>query len=374
MEVSSIRIKHLMEKVIESNKESKIKIRLKNGARGISVFLDFFYNNKHNLYYYPNRIFGSKESEKKDELIIRYIFKDRDDKELTIISGKNPFKVVESPKDIEFLPYFIDMCDRRKDRPIYQSTLKHLKNFFKGKKYRFSDLTPRLFEDFKEFLFKNKISINTTIGYLDALRATLNKAVREKIITESPMKEVRLKVQPVIKEYLSPEDILSIINVETKYKETKNAFLFSCFTGMRKGDMSKLTFDEIRGDNIYFIQGKTKKEEFLPLSADALEIIKIQRELHPKTKKVFQVGSKTQIQRELKRILKDVGITRKVTYHSSRHTFAVRSLESGIDSHDVKNFMGHTKIETTEVYLKFATSQKRKVIDRVPSLMPKSNQ
>jgi site-specific recombinase XerD len=370
MVLQSKKTEILIQEIKNSNRGNRINIRFKNGANAITVFLDYFNNNRHNLYYYPTRIFGTKEMERNDEFLLLYIKKDRDEKTLEILKNKNPFEIIETSSDKEFLEYFSEMAKKRTDRPLYQSSFNHFKKFLKNRKIRFCDLTPKLFEDFKDYLLLSvKISINTTVGYLDTLRATLNKAVREKIIPESPMKEVRLKEQPVIKEYLSPEEITSIIKVKTNYIETKNAFLFSCFTGIRKGDMFKLTFDKIRGENIYFIQGKTKKEEFLPLSGDALEIIKIQKKAHPNTDKVFHVNSKTQLQKELKSILNAVGITRKVTYHSSRHTFAVRSLESGIDSHDVKNFLGHSKIQTTEVYLKFATSQRRKLIDKVPNLM-----
>ncbi|MGA2297663.1 MAG: site-specific integrase [FCB group bacterium] len=371
--IQSKKTEALVQDILKSNKGNRIKIRFKPVTNAITIFLDYYNENRHNLLYYPTRIFGKKETERNDEIILLCIKKDRDEKTLEIIKNKNPFRIIENLSKQEFITYFEVLEKQRKDRPVYQSCLRYLKIYLNNSKIRFCDLTPSLFEGFKEFLLK-KISVNTTFGYLQALRAVLNKAVREKILTESPLKDVKLKAQPVIKEYLSPEEISSIINLETKFVETKNAFLFSCFTGIRRGDMVKLTFDKIRGDNIYFIQGKTKKAEFLPLSEDALEIIRIQKEAHPDSDKVFHIGSVATLGRELRIILKELGINRKVTYHSSRHTFAVRSLESGIDSHDVKNFLGHRKIETTEVYLKFATSQKRNVIDRVPSLMNKQKQ
>jgi integrase len=370
MIIKSKRIENLISEITKENKGNRIKIRFKYGAGAVSVFLDYFNNNKHLLHYYPTRIFGTKESEANDEIILRFIIKDRNEKTLQILYNKNPFEKIESPQDIDFMEYYKRIADTRKGRPQYSSCHKHWIDFLKGRKYRLCDLTPKLFEDFKSYILAKKtISINTTVGYLDVTRAVLNNACNEGLITENPMKSVRLKEEPVIKEILTPEEIIKIMNVDTKYNDTQNAFLFSCFTGLRRGDMLKLTFDEIREGNIYFVQQKTRKQEFLPIHNDAIDIIEEQRIAHPNSKKVFPIGSKTQLYRELKSILEKAGITRNVTYHSSRHTFAVMSLENGIDSHDVKNFLGHSKIQTTEVYLKFKTSQKRNLINRIPSLM-----
>jgi site-specific recombinase XerD len=69
------------------------------------------------------------------------------------------------------------------------------------------------------------------------------------------------------------------------------------------------------------------------------------------------------------------GLEKKIGWHTARHTFAVLSLEAGADLYTVSKLLGHTSIETTQVYAKATDKMKRAAVDRLPEIKisPKPN-
>lgn len=71
----------------------------------------------------------------------------------------------------------------------------------------------------------------------------------------------------------------------------------------------------------------------------------------------------------LKRWAKHVGINKNITFHCSRHSFATLAINSGVDLYVVSKLLGHTNIQTTQVYAKIVDESKNKAIDLLPDFL-----
>ena len=123
-------------------------------------------------------------------------------------------------------------------------------------------------------------------------------------------------------------------------------FLFSCFTSIRWGniiDQDRSTIIDQR--LIRFYVQKTNKRQSLAVNDSALKIVQHNPKLF--VERVTDVH----INRELKKISKQLGFTEKLTFHVARHTFATNFIRMGGNIVKLKTIMGHSKIETTMIYV-----------------------
>ena len=149
----------------------------------------------------------------------------------------------------------------------------------------------------------------------------------------------------------------------------KNAFLFSCFTGLRLSDIESLTTKQIQGGYLHFRQRKTGDMERIKLNPGSLKIIEAQIKTNPTSKSnIFYLPSRTHIKRPLRIWIKEAGIDKKITFHSARHTFATLCLTYDVDLYTVSKLLGHKDIQTTQIYAKLIDKKKDDAIDKLPSL------
>lgn len=206
--------------------------------------------------------------------------------------------------------------------------------------------------------------------------AMLNLAVRKGLIKQNPFltleKRERIPKAITQRDYLTVDEVKAIMNTETQAPETKKAFLFACFTGLRYGDVAALTWGHVKsgtgGQYIALIMGKTKRMVNVPLSKTALSLMP-EREDGNKDTLVFNVASLCNADRALKRMATKAGIQKDVTFHTSRHTFATLSLSAGVDLAVVSSILGHNSIKTTQIYAEVLMQAKIAAINRVKSIM-----
>jgi len=141
----------------------------------------------------------------------------------------------------------------------------------------------------------------------------------------------------------------------------KRMFLFSCLTGLRWSDIEKLKWSEIQhsenlGHFIRFRQKKTNGAETLPISDEARELLEEQGEPDKKIFTGLKYGNwnKTHI----KDWMTEAGITKKITFHCARHTYATLQLSLGTDIYTVSKLLGHKNLKTTEIYAKVINEKK----------------
>lgn len=145
----------------------------------------------------------------------------------------------------------------------------------------------------------------------------------------------------------------------------KEASLFSCLTGLRISDILALTWSNIEKaqDGGWCIRIKTEKtdtEATLPLSKEAYKLC------GPRTSgKVFKNLKRHYTQWPLQDWLKAVGITKHITFHCFRHTFATLQVSEGTDIYTVSHLLTHANVGTTQIYADIVDKTKRKAVERI---------
>jgi len=366
------------------NENKRIKLRVNKTDTGkYSFYLEYVNKGKRERtylkLYYINKA-GTKAEDKK-------AYKDavdaRDVKEDDYRRNKHGFILENDNLDIVFLDYYEGLVKKRSDSKSakkdlsWNNTLLHLKIFSKLKAKRettFYFIDEKYCEAFKEYLLNSPRikSLNTAHMYLAKLKAALNIAIIEKIITVNPAQNIKIDKQDTYTENLTIEEIRLLYETPCMSEQTKRAFIFSCFTGLRISDVKKLTWDEIRENHILYKSKKTKKYEKMKIHTRALKILTEQRAYHKEKKIpseiVFNLVSDVHTNKHIKRWAIDAGISKKVTWHVGRHTFAQLNVSSEVDIYTISNLLGHSSVEVTQKYLKQENQNKDKAIDKIPDI------
>lgn len=224
---------------------------------------------------------------------------------------------------------------------------------------------------------KKTLSSTTCRIFMNRLAAALNKAVREGLIDRNPFKLLETKEKPqkqnAIREFLTIEELRTLIATPCRYEIVKKAFLFSCFTGLRYSDMLTLKWSEMHkaadGKTLYIEheQVKTKNRVTIPLSDEA------RKWLPRRTKDVDTVFhqlriTSTTVEVVLDEWMQEAGIQKHITYHCSRHTAATLLLTLGADLYTVSKILGHKSIRMTEIYAKIVDKKKIETMNLVNNL------
>ncbi len=147
----------------------------------------------------------------------------------------------------------------------------------------------------------------------------------------------------------------------------KRAALFSALTGMRHVDIQKLKWGEIVKDGdhwrVNFTQQKTKGVEYTPISKQAYQLCG--ERLDDKRLVFESLPSPSWISDPLARWIKAAGITKHITFHCFRHTFATLQLANGTDIYTVSKMLGHTNVRTTQIYTKVVDAKKETAADAI---------
>ena len=208
------------------------------------------------------------------------------------------------------------------------------------------------------------------------LRTALHKAVRDGILSADPSVSVTIKKRNKLPVHLSLEEIQLLSKTQCANDQVKAAFLFSCFTGLRYSDVDALTWNNIRDGYIEFLQRKTGEAERLPLSGEAKRILSKQEAAKPSLNlhrtfpenSVFFVPKQPVVDKQLKKWAREAGITKTVSFHKSRHTFATLALSSGVDLYTTSKLLGHKNIQTTQIYAKVVDEKKKQAVAMLPTL------
>ena len=115
------------------------------------------------------------------------------------------------------------------------------------------------------------------------------------------------------------------------------------------------------------LQQKTGEPVYIPLSANALQWLP-NRGRKGDSANVFELPHVSTIEKWLGHWAEEAGVTKHLTYHVSRHTFATLTLAYGADLYTVSKLMGHSNVQTTQIYAKIVDENKRKAVELIPKL------
>ncbi|MDO4692606.1 MAG: site-specific integrase [Porphyromonadaceae bacterium] len=373
-----------------------IKLRKREMATGnISLYLDIYLDGRRKyeylkLYLVPERTKADREANKQTMILAEAILSKRT---LELHNGRYGFEDAYK-LDTNFLEYYRAMCEKRRGNKEsignwgnWYSALMHLEEYC-DEHTTFREITPEWVYGFRDFLEntyirrdkrktirtivdRKKLSQSSKVSYFNKLKACLNQAMKDRIIYQNPSDGIEgFKPEEIERVYLTLEEVKAMSRAECAYPALKRAFLFSCLTGLRKSDIEKMRWSEVSTQGEYtriiFKQKKTGGQEYLDISPQAVLHMGDRGEPEDLVFTGFRYSS--YMIAELRMWAVRAGISKRITFHSGRHTFAVLMLDLGADIYTVQKLLGHKEIHTTQIYAKVLDKKKQEAVMMIPDI------
>lgn len=251
-----------------------------------------------------------------------------------------------------------------------ESSLKRLLPFFGD--MLLSKITPRHIEEYKKMRL-DKVKPNTINRELTCLKHLFTVAESYgKFDSKNPVKDVKFfQERQYIMKVLDREEINRLINVSSGY--LRSMIIFALNTGMRKGEILNLRWNDIDFNEhyIYIKESKSNKTRKIPMNGVVAATLKdIKREgefvfMSPKTETRF-IGTF----RSFKTACRKAGVP-DLRFHDLRHTAATLMVTGRTDLVTVKEILGHSSIEMTMRYAHPAPENNRKAVDVLAAVFGK---
>lgn len=313
---------------------------------------------------------------------------------------KDAFTGKSNKKVWLLIDYFANFIESIKDSPnhskgsieFYQKSLLHLSTYLdyaQKKQIIITDIDRVFIENWDYFLInrvsrftKQKLSRNYVNGLHEKLRAVLNYAIKEDIIASNAYKGFVLKDEETTRTYLNREELESIeghsLGGNISLKRVRDIFIFSVYTGLRFSDATSLRPQDIyKSRNRFWIKIKQEKTDTMveiPLIESAVKLYNKWNKTEESKLTGFLLPRITnqKLNAYLKVIAELCGITKALTHHVARHTFAtVICLENNISLEDTSKLLGHANISTTQIYAKITRNRLSNVADTLDAALKK---
>ncbi len=245
---------------------------------------------------------------------------------------------------------------------ISEYTVRLIQEFI-GKKYKREDLFLRelnlnFIQSFHTFLRTDKgMAQNSSTKHLKLLKKILNLAIVNSHININPFATYKVEREPVEIDFLDEEELRKIINFDTpipRFERAKDMFLFGCFTGLSYIDIKTLTAEHFEKDGTGRIWIKKRRVKTGVLSRiPLLPIAKLILDKYKGGERLLPIQDPADINKYLKDIAILCNIKKRITFHTSRHTFASTvTLANNISLEVVSKMLGHTNTRMTTHYAK----------------------
>ncbi len=349
---------------------------MKNG--GYSLYLDYVFNGVRYKDYL--KMYISEGKTRVDKL--------RNQETMKVATALKAKKIIDLQKgeigpkkvqkDVRLLDYIKTLEDdyRERGHKEYAYTLSKIRRWLGkfGRQTTVQTMTKSYMIDFMEFLRKGGLAEGTVFTYFANLMTVFNKAYKDEIIDDNPLRRIDTSLRPKRpesrREYLTLEEVQKLAATPCKDDRVKRAFLFACFCGLRLGDVEHLQWENIKpesggGWQVEATQLKTKRTVVVPLSENAISQLPSP---FGTSGSVWRLPDRNDINDRIREWVKEAGINKHITFHCSRHTYATLLLTYGADLYTVSKLLGHTDVATTQIYAKVIDEKKRKAVDLIPSL------
>lgn len=365
--------------------------KIKNGK--LSLFIEFYKGhhidkngvNKYDrefeyLKLYPLENPSTSEERRKNKEIYELADKILAIRQAEFYQGK--FKLKNDKKgQITFMEYYEKLKEDRFEAKAnygnWDAAQKHIERYCPPHK-QLKDIDTEFVKGFKRYLntkAKTKsgtpLSQNSKYTYFNKFKAALREAYTENYLEENVLRSVKgFEQGESTREYLTYSELQAMTQADCKYPILKNAFIFSCLTGLRWSDIDKLKWSEVRdedtGSRIIFRQKKTDGLEYLYVSEQSRKLLGKRANESDRVFRGLKYGAVYNT--EILRWCMKAGITKHITFHSARHTNAVLLLENGADIYTVSKRLGHKEIRTTEIYTKIIDEKMKEAANLIPEL------
>lgn len=275
--------------------------------------------------------------------------------------------VRESDQKVMFIDYAMKESETCRTEGTRHSRLELIANFKEFSRHaRLVDINRAFYGRLVAWMRDTKgYANNTILTKTNVLKTILHKAKLDGIITMVP--DFSGLVPPKVageRCFLTIEELRALSDTPCEPK-VAYPFLFSCFTGLRLSDVRNLKWSDIRNGVIFLRQHKTGEFVQVPIGKNAAKFLR-----ENGSEKVFHDFPTCEEwhNRKIREWAKAAGITKRISFHVARHTFATLALGNGADLFTVSKLLGHTKITTTQIYAKVLDEGRKKAVDAIPEL------
>ena len=256
-------------------------------------------------------------------------------------------------------------------------TGRYIKEFMKSELHRsdiyLHEVRLSFIQDFHTFLLTEKKNRqNSCSKHLKFLKQLMNIAVSNGYIQFNPLNIYKVEREPVEIDFLDDTELRKVINFTTpikRFERTRDAFLFGCFTGLAYIDIKTLRKEHFETDDEGRIWIKKKRVKTGVLSRiPLLPMAKLLIEKYQDWpgEMVIPIQDATDVNENLKDIATLCGINKRVTFHTSRHTFASTvTLANNISIEVISKMMGHTNTRMTSRYAKLVDKAIGEQMDKI---------
>ena len=220
------------------------------------------------------------------------------------------------------------------------------------------------------------VCARTADTYCQRFRTALNEAVREGLMEKNPWNKLetieKIKKPESKREYLTIDEIRSMIATDCPNELVKRAYLFSCFTGLRISDVKNLKWGNVYQEDgqtyVSVVMKKTTKPLYIPLSKQALKWMPRKGESESDDLVFGNIVNYGNVNENLKKWAEAAGIKKHISYHTSRHSFATMMLTLGADLYTVSKLLGHSSVKHTQIYARIIDRKKDEAVNLANSV------
>ena len=237
----------------------------------------------------------------------------------------------------------------------YDRCYRRLEEFMKVK-YNISDISLKeighmFITDFENYLrTESKCNENTTAKFMQTFKMIVIIAKNNGWIYTDPFSNYKIRLKRVDRGYLTDAELQKIMKKKfptKRLEQVRDVFLFSCYTGLSYVDVKELKASDIRisfDGKPWIMTHRHKTDEGQLPKGQLLPVLSNQK-----------------LNSYLKEIADLCGINKNITFHLARHTFATTTtLAKGVPIETVSKMLGHTNIETTQIYARITNEKIRK--------------
>lgn len=226
----------------------------------------------------------------------------------------------------------------------------------------FSDLTFEFISSFEYFLQLKGYHINTIAKHMKHLKRHVNIAINKEYIEIQKYAFRKYKIKTIENKHthLVPEELERLENLilsdrYVKLQKSLDAFLFCCYAGMRYSDFINLSSENIVDINqetwLIYKSVKTGTEVRLPLYLlFSIAGITILNKYKDNLEDFFHLRDNSNINKDLIIITRLAGLSKRISFHTARHTNATLLIYNGINITTVQKLLGHKSVKTTQIY------------------------
>lgn len=253
----------------------------------------------------------------------------------------------------------------------YRLLKEHVEQKYKRSDLYLRELNIGFIQAFHTFLRTDKgMAQNSSTKHLKLLKKIINVAVANSYMTFNPFMTYKVEREPVEIDFLDEEELRRIINFDTplpRLERAKDMFLFGCFTGLSYIDIKTLAPEHFERDGAGRIWIKKRRVKTGVLSRiPLLPIAKMILDKYRGGEKLLPIQDPADVNKYLKDIAILCNINKRITFHTSRHTFASTvTLANNISLEVVSKMLGHTNTRMTTHYAKLVDKCIGEQMDRL---------